>query len=77
MKRTEQPSNESKQPENAPAEPRADETAPGVKLLKQVWNIKTDKPQRESAPQNVAHDIYHVPERKPEVPRRHMGNGPH
>lgn len=58
------------QPEKGPS---ADETAPGVKLLKKVWNIDTKKPVRPAAPRDVAHDIYHVPERKKDMPRRTPG----
>lgn len=54
---------------------RSDETAPGVRLIKQVWKINTDKPPREKAPERVNHDIYHVPSRKNDVPRRQFGDG--
>jgi hypothetical protein len=52
---------------------QADDTAPGVKLIKQVWKIGDEKPLREKAPKDVAHDIYHVPDIKRDVPSRPPG----
>ena len=49
---------------------QADETAPGVRLLKHVWNIDTKKKPRSTAPNDVPHDIYSVPTRANDVPRR-------
>ena len=53
------------------------DTAPGVRLIKKVWNIKTTKPPREKPPEQVVHDIYHLPSRKNEVPPRHHGVARH
>jgi hypothetical protein len=42
-------------------------TAPGVKLLKELWDISTEKPAAEPAPENVNTDIYAT---RVGVPRR-------
>ena len=61
--------------EPIPAEdPKSDDTAPGVRLLKKVWNIEPVKPRRDPAPSNVGHDIYNVPTRKSEIPPRQYGD---
>ena len=54
-------------------EPRADETAPGLRVIKEVWDIKTPKVPRDAVPRTVPHDIYNVPVRKDDVPRRSGG----
>ena len=53
---------------------RAGETSPGVRMLKQVWGIrgKKDERPRDPVPQ-VGSDIYNVPVRSNEVPRRRHG----
>ncbi len=61
-------------PQNEPSEPKSNQTAPGVKMLKQIWNIKTAKPAREKPPTDVVTDIYRVPSRKNGFPRRVHGN---
>ena len=60
--------------QNAEETPKSNQTAPGLRMLKQVWNIKTTKPQREKPPTDVVTDIYHVPSRKTGFPRRVHGN---
>jgi hypothetical protein len=55
-------------------DPSSNHTSPGVKMLKQVWNIKTTKPAREKPPADVVTDIYKVPTRKNGFPRRVHGN---
>lgn len=57
-----------------PGEEKSNQTAPGLKVLKQVWNIKTTKPAREKPPADVVTDIYKVPARKNGFPRRVHGN---
>lgn len=60
--------------QNEEPEPKPTQTAPGVKMLKQIWNIKTNKPQREKPPADVVTDIYRVPSRRNGFPRRIHGN---
>ena len=52
---------------------RAKDTAPGVRQLKQIWDIDTKK-KREPAPAAVAHDIYRMPARRGASPPR-LPNG--
>ena len=61
----------STKPENSSAKP--DETAPGVRALKQLWNIPS-KPPKQKPPDDVVSDIYRVPARKNGVPPRSRGN---
>ena len=55
-------------------EPQADETTPGVRMLKDVWHIDTEKKPREAPPAQVSSDIYHLPPRNGQVPHRHHGH---
>ena len=48
------------------------ETAPGIRMLRNLWNIPKGKPPREQAPKDVPHDIYSVPSSRI-IPRRHHG----
>lgn len=57
-------------------EPSANETAPGVRLLKHAWGINTKGAPREDAPEAVVHDIYSVPPRRRAIPCRHTGERP-
>lgn len=52
----------------------ASKTSPGVRMLKDVWGIgrKPEERKREPIPQ-VGSDIYNVPARSNEVPRRKHG----
>lgn len=56
------------------SDPKSSQTVPGVKMLKQIWNIKSGKPPREKPPAEVVTDIYRVPTRKNGFPRRIHGN---
>ncbi len=48
----------------------ADQTAPGLHMLKEIWHI-TDKPVRHEAPtEKVSTDIYNVPATSRRVPQR-------
>ncbi|MFH0908493.1 MAG: hypothetical protein V1929_07010 [bacterium] len=60
--------------QSEPGDSKSNQTAPGVKRLKQVRNIKTAKPRREKPPSGVVTDIYHVPARKHGFPRRVHGD---
>ena len=48
------------------------ETAPGIRMLRNLWNIPKEKPPREQAPKDVPHDIYSVPNARI-IPRRYHG----
>lgn len=50
-----------------------EDTAPGVRLIKNLWKIRTEKTPPEKAPVEVAHDIYQMPSRSQNIPRRHRG----
>ena len=52
------------------APPATSSTAPGVQMLKEVWQINTGKRQKEMPPPNVSTDIYAIPKQRQEVPRR-------
>lgn len=51
-------------------EPRADETAPGVRLMRTLWDIPAQRSAPEKAPADVATNIYCVPDHKQTIPRR-------
>jgi hypothetical protein len=57
-------------PENNSAKPG--ETTPGVRALRQLWNIPSKAP-RPKPPEDVVSDIYRVPARKNGVPPRSHG----
>lgn len=57
----------------AEPEPQADETSPGVRMLKDVWHIDTSKKPRETPPPQVSSDIYHLPSRNGQIPHRRHG----
>lgn len=63
------------EPDADPA-PRADETAPGVRMLKDVWNIQSGKKPRDSIEHgSVSSDIYKVPSTGNNIPHRpHHGH---
>ena len=46
---------------------------PGVRMLRRVWRLDDGKQAREEPPPSVSSDIYHVPARQQEIPRRHHG----
>lgn len=56
-----------------PEEPKAGDTAPGVRMLKDVWHIEAPKKAREVADGAVSHDIYNTPVRSGGIPPRHHG----
>jgi hypothetical protein len=49
----------------------AEQTAPGVRLLREVWGIKKPVRIRETAPKGVSTDIYGTANAARIVPRRH------
>lgn len=44
--------------------------APGVSLLKRLWNIRDKKPPAETPPPDVRTDIYSVPPTTRRIPHR-------
>ena len=54
------------------ADTGARQTAPGVKMLKDVWRIEDGKKEKEMPPPDVPTDIYCVPKSRPN-PRRRRG----
>ena len=60
-----------------PEEPRAESkesklTTPGVKMLKEVWHIDTEKKKKVMPPPGVPTDIYCIPKQR-HMPRRQGG----
>lgn len=53
----------------------ADQTAPGVRALKELWNIRTDKAVV-TVSADVPTDIYSVAPRSSSIPRRHRPQRP-
>ena len=47
----------------------AGQTAPGVKMLKHLWDIDTGKPPPEAPPESVVTDIYATRVGPPKRPR--------
>jgi hypothetical protein len=43
---------------NQSQEMKANETVPGVKMLRELWDIPRDSGPRETAPNNISTDIY-------------------
>jgi hypothetical protein len=60
--------NEMKSPPNL-ASMSAVETAPGVRLLRELWDIPREKKRQERIPKDVSSDIYDTGS-KANVPRR-------
>lgn len=48
-------------------------TTPGVKMLKEVWHIDTEKKKKAMPPPGVPTDIYCIPKQR-HMPRRQGGN---
>jgi hypothetical protein len=48
----------------------ANQTAAGVRLMRELWDIPRDKPPPEKPPADVVTDIYCVPDHKHNIPRR-------
>lgn len=62
------------EPSTSDADKKPGEAAPGLRALKQLWNIPTRSgKKRPEAPKDVVTDIYHVPARKNGVPPRSHG----
>ncbi|HEY8241448.1 MAG TPA: hypothetical protein VIH35_08375 [Kiritimatiellia bacterium] len=55
------------------ADSKSKQTAPGVRMLKQIWNIPTKRVSKETVGEVVS-DIYRVPPRKNGIPPRSRGN---
>jgi len=49
---------------------KASETAPGVRLLRELWDIPRDKGAKEPAPSDVRTDIYNTPLGGQHIPPR-------
>ena len=50
----------------------ANQTTPGVRMLKEVWNIKTEK-KTEAVNGDVSSDIYSMNPRSKGIPPRYRG----
>ena len=48
----------------------AEETAPGVRLLKKIWNISDQEASTGVVPSEVTTDIYNVPVTARRIPHR-------
>ena len=56
--------------------PRADETAPGVRLIRDLWNIAPEKTRSDKVVTAVTSDIYCMPDHKNGVPPRQRPTPP-
>ncbi len=61
-------------PAAAQTESQASDTAPGVRMLKEVWHIEDEKKPREVLQKgSVSSDIYAMTPRSGPIPPRHRG----
>ncbi len=49
------------------------QTAPGVRMLKDLWNIPSSRPKDSVQSGATSSDIYSVPDRRNSIPRRRQG----